>query len=767
MIYSSLPKTRSSDVLDKDQHGVALVKRLIEPIRRGTLLLFAFWSTSARAVDEIVVESPQRNQVIQRVGYVPSTPEQIADQGGAASVTVRGKLPSGRSAREITCRILSDSADSGAKSLTTVRTMTTDDPTFQFNLIVPAGGWYRLELQCSDTATGQALSGAVERFGVGEVFLIAGQSYATNTNEEPLRIVDSKQRVVAYDTAKNSWAVANDPQPTPDGSKGGSIWPAVGELLVNELQVPIAFANVAFGGTSSQQWQPDSGLHQGLSQAGKTLGRFRAVLWQQGESDVINQTSQRDYVANVKRIRQAAVRAWGFEPTWLLAKSTHHPTVYNDPESEERIRNAIDELASCPGFGAGPDTDALQGENRGDANSRRHFSAIGQRRAGQLWYEVLSERLRVTPNGVEAASFLLPDLHLLEPAWSSEVVYRESSIILRDHAGEAGLARLAFPAAEILQISAANQQAQLQDFELLDDRSSVQFLPKSLAPAEPTSFMEQGIEPIASSELFPRVDSPNSYKYRVGNPEQSLLYRPGRWFHDRNVEITYRRDVTVASITKEPVVFGSLPGTQRLLQSGQSLTIGMSGDSISTGLDASALSAAPPFQPGYPDLVVAQLRVLFDSNIRLKNRAVAGWSVANGVADLDALLAEKPNLILIAYGMNDVGRRDPQWFADQTRTMLQRIQAADAEIEVVLISTMLGNKEWIHTPRDMFDQYRDELKSLIGPGVALADVTAVWELLLKRKHDLDLTGNGLNHPNDFAHRLYAQTLLQLLSTTGN
>jgi hypothetical protein len=27
---------------------------------------------------------------------------------------------------------------------------------------------------------------------------------------------------------------------------------------------------------------------------------------------------------------------------------------------------------------------------------------------------------------------------------------------------------------------------------------------------------------------------------------------------------------------------------------------------------------------------------------------------------------------------------------------------------------------------------------------------------------LDLTGNGLNHPNDFGHRLYAQAILEYL-----
>jgi hypothetical protein len=62
----------------------------------------------------------------------------------------------------------------------------------------------------------------------------------------------------------------------------------------------------------------------------------------------------------------------------------------------------------------------------------------------------------------------------------------------------------------------------------------------------------------------------------------------------------------------------------------------------------------------------------------------------------------------------------------------------------------------------MFARYRDELRKLTGPGVALADLTEVWQLLLRHKHDLDLTGNGLNHPNDFGHRLYAQAILSVL-----
>ena len=36
------------------------------------------------------------------------------------------------------------------------------------------------------------------------------------------------------------------------------------------------------------------------------------------------------------------------------------------------------------------------------------------------------------------------------------------------------------------------------------------------------------------------------------------------------------------------------------------------------------------------------------------------------------------------------------------------------------------------------------------------------EALLKRKRFYDLTGNGVNHPNDFGHCVYAQSLLALL-----
>jgi hypothetical protein len=42
-------------------------------------------------------------------------------------------------------------------------------------------------------------------------------------------------------------------------------------------------------------------------------------------------------------------------------------------------------------------------------------------------------------------------------------------------------------------------------------------------------------------------------------------------------------------------------------------------------------------------------------------------------------------------------------------------------------------------------------------------VTTLWQRLLQTKRYHDLSGNGVNHPNDFGHRLYARVILHLLT----
>lgn len=337
------------------------------------------------------IMQPKPWQVIQREGFVIKESHKHQPGGaqrGFAVVPVWLELPADATG-EIEVRTVVHEGCAGAALPWTKLAVKREGETGTGELKVPAGGWYRLEARCG--GEGSTCTAAVERFGVGEVFVIAGQSYASGANDELLAVTDKPQRVAAFNAANGTWNVANDPQP--GRGDGGTIWPPLGDHLAGVLDVPIGLVNAAVGGTASRQWLPGEALYQQLAAAGKAAGRFRAVLWQQGESDVIERTATEMYVENIVAMRDGLSEEWGFAPSWLLAKSTLHPTVYNRPEEEEAIRAAIDRLVEQHGFRPGPDTDLLNGENRGGPMTRRHFTGLGQRRAALLWFAAAWQEL--------------------------------------------------------------------------------------------------------------------------------------------------------------------------------------------------------------------------------------------------------------------------------------------------------------------------------------------------------------------------------------
>lgn len=360
---------------------------------------------------------------------------------------------------------------------------------------------------------------------------------------------------------------------------------------------------------------------------------------------------------------------------------------------------------------------------------------------------------------------MLADLHLMEPFWRSKTIYRESVLFVQDADGQPAVGKLLFPANKILALHSADGTRQFKegtDFELSSDGKELLRKDASrMAFLKATDlFMPKGARPVWKGGAQPAV--PCALPHKAGDPETHVLFDNGHWFHDQQVEVTYVRADANWPGPVPQFDAGRLPKTLARLRAKQKLTIGVSGDSITYGLNASGLVMASPYMPMYPDLVASQLRAHYGCEVHLFNRAVGGWAVPNGLSDLDKLLAHEPDLFIIAYGMNDVGRRNPDAYKSGIQEMLTRIRAARPDSEVILVATMLGNDQWTHTPREMFPKYREVLASLCGDGVALADLTSLWTEMLKRKRDCDLTGNGVNHPSDFGHRVYASAVLSLL-----
>ena len=243
--------------------------------------------------------------------------------------------------------------------------------------------------------------------------------------------------------------------------------------------------------------------------------------------------------------------------------------------------------------------------------------------------------------------------------------------------------------------------------------------------------------------------------------KKHLLFGEKHFFHDQQVIAAYGP----AERLTGPVPTADATGLARIvarLTAKQPVKLVVLGDSISTGSNASGVEGAPPGQMGYPDLVRDGLSQRFGGTVELTNLSVGGMNAPWGVGQMSAAIAEESDLFLIAFGMNDAsGRCSPSKYRKDTARMADMMRAARPECDVICVTTMTANDDWQYAAPALYPAYRDQLLTLRKPGVAVADVTSVWSWIVARKKSLDLSGNGVNHPNDFGHRLYADVVLAL------
>jgi len=299
-----------------------------------------------------------------------------------------------------------------------------DENAFTAEITLPAGGWYRLEVRA--VRGGEVVAAAaVEHVGIGEVFVIAGQSNSANHGEE--KQVTRTGRIAAFDGTK--WQPANDPQPGASG-RGGSFLPPFGDALAERCKVPVGIVATGVGATSVREWLPrgtrfphpptltdnvtqlPSGeweckgiIFANFTTRLKQLGPrgFRAVLWHQGESDANQKDPARTlpgelYRKFLEQLIHDSCREAGWEFPWFVAQVSYHTP--DDPGSPD-IRAAQQALWDSGLALAGPDSDALTGELRERGGKGVHFSGPGLREHAARWVEKvapwLEQRLAGAP----------------------------------------------------------------------------------------------------------------------------------------------------------------------------------------------------------------------------------------------------------------------------------------------------------------------------------------------------------------------------------
>lgn len=202
--------------------------------------------------------------------------------------------------------------------------------------------------------------------------------------------------------------------------------------------------------------------------------------------------------------------------------------------------------------------------------------------------------------------------------------------------------------------------------------------------------------------------------------------------------------------------------TREKLLRGEPLRVQIYGDSIGQGMTSSGLTGRAPYLPTFSELFCEALSRFSGAEVRLSNVSEGGMTSGWGAEHMEERLTKGEDLYLFCWGMNDGSAGVvPEAFAENIRRMRQFVEGG---AEFLLIAPMLPNPDAELTTGGRFlnrqPDYAEALAGLAGSSCAVADMTAFHRWLLERKPYADMTGNNINHPNDFLARCYAICLLE-------
>jgi len=251
------------------------------------------------------------------------------------------------------------------------------------------GGWYDLEIR-GIFRNQEVATARQERIGVGEVFIVAGQSNAQGMYDDMASATDDRVNALTFfDSAQSAldppidvlrqFAHLNQGQRMAPRGLGSWCWGRLGDMLATRLNVPILFFNAAYEGTAIKNWresaeagrtesiyesgafyeagQPYANLRACLQFYTHMLG-IRAVLWHQGEAENFINTTTNAYAADLKALIDRSRRETGKDVPWVVARASYTGDRIGGRPGIIAAQNQV--IATVPNVFAGPNTDGIQ-----------------------------------------------------------------------------------------------------------------------------------------------------------------------------------------------------------------------------------------------------------------------------------------------------------------------------------------------------------------------------------------------------------------------
>lgn len=341
----------------------------------------------------------------------------------------------------------------------------------------------------------------------------------------------------------------------------------------------------------------------------------------------------------------------------------------------------------------------------------------------------------------------------MKPLWQGDVVYNETLMFV----GKEDFAPLLYPAVEIISVRSYDLKKEYVrgvDYEYIEKLNGIILTENTEMPHIPLD------------EYYPSDYRPGE-SFPCTLPEREYIsFREGDYFSSKQVAVTYRHtgknNLPAPKSQKE-----AFAGVIEKMQKNQAPKILFYGDSITVGGNSSGFVGCAPYADVWAKMAFdSMIKKYGCTNAEYVNTAVGGWSSQNGINALEeSVIAYVPDAVFIAFGMNDTSLT-PTQHIEKIKTMVSRIRAALPDTAICLVTTMLPNEavEGFYGSQYAFAEeyftYLEELKAAGESKVCVANVTEMHKRILEVKRYYDMTGNNVNHVNDFMARVYAQTVVQ-------
>ena len=192
------------------------------------------------------------------------------------------------------------------------------------------------------------------------------------------------------------------------------------------------------------------------------------------------------------------------------------------------------------------------------------------------------------------------------------------------------------------------------------------------------------------------------------------------------------------------------------------------GDSITTGANSSGKIGFDPYIPGWPVQVHAEIvAATGNAGIQYVNTAVGGKNTQWGLDNVqERVISYAPDFVLIAFGMND--SMSAANYSTRIEATVNAIHSALPDTVVMLVPPMVPNPEATNyaSRGALFAEYEQALFALANKfraagfaRIGCANVNTLHAAVLARKRFRDMTGNNINHCNDFSARIYRDAIL--------